>query len=53
MQLGFNKDMIIEDEYSKKVLDIFGFNVSGKDITKLLYEDVESSKFLKSTITFI
>ncbi|MCK5294653.1 MAG: chemotaxis protein CheX [Arcobacteraceae bacterium] len=49
--LYFDKNMIIGKEYSKKAVRILGIEISGQDITKLLYKDDESKQlFLKSTL---
>ena len=48
--LYFNNEMKIGAEYSKEVLNIFSKDVSGLDITKLLYDDEDDQLFLKSTL---
>ena len=51
--LYFNKDMIIGAEYSKKAYTIFGKDIAGEDITKLLHEDEGDRLFYQSTLQSI
>ncbi|MEA2049584.1 MAG: ATP-binding protein [Campylobacterota bacterium] len=51
--LYFNSDMKIGEEYSKEVLNIFCEDVANKDITLLLYKDIDDASFLKATLKSI
>ncbi|MEA3384620.1 MAG: ATP-binding protein [Campylobacterota bacterium] len=52
--LYFNSEMVVGEEYSKAVDDIFCIDVSYKDISELLYpDDKNDSSFLKATLQSI
>lgn len=51
--LYFDKDMKIGSEFSKEALNIFGEDISQKDITTLLYKDEDDQMFLKGTLQSI
>jgi len=48
--LYFDKDMIIGSEYSKEAKKIFSQDISGLDISKLLYDDEDDRLFFISTL---
>ena len=48
--LYFDNNMIVGSEYSKEVFNIFKQDVSNKDLTELLYDDISDREFLKSTL---
>ena len=48
--LYFDKNMIIGSEYSKEAKKIFSQDISGLDISKLLYDDEDDRLFFISTL---
>ncbi|HCW93888.1 MAG TPA: hypothetical protein DHM44_09430 [Flexistipes sinusarabici] len=52
--LRFNPDMRIDSEFSKECFDIFGEDISDKDIHKLLFpEDKENRQFFQRVVNSI
>lgn len=52
--LQFNSDMVIDSEFSKECLSIFGEDIAGKEIHKLLYaDDKEKRQLFDRVITSV
>ena len=49
--LSFGSDFIINEEYSKECIKLLGANLSGLDISKVLYaDDITKQEFLKEAL---
>lgn len=48
--LTFDKSFLIDNEYSKECENLLGNDISGKDITKLIFKDESKQKIFKESI---
>jgi len=49
--LSFDSNFVIDDEYSKECFKLFGSDISGEDISELLFCDNIQKNFFKKTLT--